>query len=74
MELSDTFDFTLRGQPAKMVVMRNSGMCWGRIFSDGRTPEDIAVNKDWYDYPDAEAAQALIRAARRRKQLPRPSH
>jgi hypothetical protein len=65
MLTTDTTAFTFRGEPALMQVMRNNGSCWGRIsFIDRAEKFDVNTRHDWYDYPDDEAIEAFIRAAR----------
>jgi hypothetical protein len=69
---SDAFPTTLRDLPCNVYVARNDGFCWGvAVFADG-VARDITVRKDWYDYPDEDAAEAFIRKARRHDGLEPP--
>lgn len=56
-------EFTLRGQPASIVVIRNDGYCWGEVtLANGRTFE-VGDDDDLYDEPDSVVVERLIAVA-----------
>ena len=66
MIASESFPFVFRRKPATLTVMRNNGYCWGRIDAPHQSkPLDVITARDWYEFPDEEAAQAFIRKAER---------
>lgn len=68
MILSNEVEFTFMGQQASMVVMRNSGHCWGRIFQ-GDSQFDVFIDDDVYDWDDEDAASEFIEAAKDPKKV-----
>jgi hypothetical protein len=65
MLMTDAFNITYKGEPAKLYVMRNDGYCWGRVVTKDGEELDAITRKDYYDQEDEVAAVAFERAAKR---------
>jgi hypothetical protein len=64
MIISETYDCKIGGRSATMRVLRNNGMCWGRLVI-GHRQYDVVTSRDQYERADDEAAATFIRAAQR---------
>lgn len=64
MLMSKAYRTTYKKKPAKLYVYRNNGVCWGRL-EVGNEQFDVVTRKDWYDYPDEDAASAFIKNVER---------
>lgn len=60
---SDERPIKFRGQPATLTVMRNNGVCWGRVRV-GTKQFDVVTRADHYDDDNADALDAFERASR----------
>jgi hypothetical protein len=65
LHISDVFNITFKRKPAQILVLRRDAFCWGRLILQDGTEFDIHTTKDWYDYPDEDAAEGFERAAKR---------
>lgn len=62
---SNAIPVRFRGRAGTIRVFRNNGSAWGRINLPGGDEFDVYTNRDYYEYDDASAAAAFMRAANR---------
>lgn len=62
---SGPFPFKYKGQPAQLYIMRNNGVCWGRMVLKTGEEFDVSTARDHYDSLDSDAAVAFINKVRR---------
>ena len=60
------FPFTLRREPCRLYVVRNSGFCWAVVTMPDGYEVDVFSLRDVYECLDEDAAAYLIGVARRK--------
>jgi hypothetical protein len=66
MLVSEPVPFTLRREPCRLYVLRNSGFCWAVVAMPDGHEVDVFPVRDVYECHDEDAAAYLIGVARRR--------
>lgn len=67
MFISASIEFRFKDAPAHMYVLREDGYCWGRIIDATGAQWDLHSQRDYYDEPDEDAANAFIRRSHIRR-------
>lgn len=66
MLVSKPFPFTLRREPCRLYVVRNSGFCWAVVVMLDGHEGDVFSVRDVHECLDEVAAAYLIGVARRK--------
>jgi hypothetical protein len=61
IESHSTF-ITYQGQPAELSVIRNDGVCWGRLVTAQGAKYDVECPVDQYEEDDSDALDAFSEA------------
>jgi hypothetical protein len=61
--ISHPYEFTWRGHPARLYLLRNNGDAWGRIVDVCGANWDVNLDGDVYDMSDTDALELVAELA-----------